>query len=74
MVSCLYTCKSSWIIYIAKCKCHDMTYVGETYDQRGFVGIMAIGRAAWQGFVGLVQHFKQYHGGSLSVYLCTAVR
>jgi hypothetical protein len=34
-----YTCKSSWVIYIARCKSHNLTYVGQTFDQRwGLLG------------------------------------
>ena len=61
-----YTCKSSWIIYIASCKCHKLTYVGQTYDQRGFVGRHYGHRQDCQtGVGGLGQHFNQMHGGSL---------
>ena len=43
-----------------------MTYVGQTYDQRGFVGRHYGHRQDCRaGVDGLGQHFKEYHGGSL---------
>jgi hypothetical protein len=54
----------SWIISIARCKCHDITYVGQTY--KGFVGRHHGHRQdCLAGIGGLGQHFKQFHGGSL---------
>ena len=59
-----YNCKSSWVIYIARCKSHNLTYVGQTFDQRGFVGRHYGHRQDCQsGVGGLGLHFQQFHGG-----------
>ena len=61
-----YNCKSSWIIYIARCKSHSLKYVGQTFDQRGFVGRHYGHRQDCQtGVGGLGQHFHQAHGGNM---------
>ena len=53
-----------WIIYLASCKAHSYKYVGQTYDQRGFVGRHYGHRQDCQsGIVGLAKHFYQQHGG-----------
>ena len=61
-----YNCKSSWIIYIAECKSCNLRYVGQTFDQRGFVGRHYGHRQDCQtGVGGLGQHFHQQHGGDM---------
>ena len=61
-----YSCKSSWIIYLAVCKSHNLRYIGQTFDQRGFVGRHYGHRQDCKtGVGGLGQHFHQHHGGSL---------
>ena len=61
-----YTCKSSWIIYLARCKSHQCRYVGQSFDQRGFVGRHYGHRQDCQsGVGGLGQHFFQHHGGDM---------
>ena len=61
-----YNCKSSWIIYIARCKSHNLKYVGQTFDQRGFVGRHYGHRQDCQtGVGGLGEHVHQAHGGNM---------
>ena len=33
-----YNCNSRCTIFVARCKSHNLKYVGQTFDQRGFVG------------------------------------
>ena len=59
-----YSCKSSWIIYLARCKAHNLRYVGQTFDQRGFIGRHYGHRQECQtGVGGLGEHFFADHGG-----------
>ena len=61
-----YNCKSSWIIYMAQCKSHHLRYIGQTFDQRGFVGRHYGHRQdCLTGVGGLGQHFYQQHGGCM---------
>jgi hypothetical protein len=61
-----YTCKSSWIIYLASCKSHRCRYVGQSFDQRGFVGRHYGHRQDCQtGVGGLGYHFFQQHRGNM---------
>ena len=61
-----YTCKSSWVIYMARCKSHNQRYIGQTFDQRGLVGRHYGHRQDCQsGVGGLGQHFHQHHGGDM---------
>ena len=55
-----------WIIYLASCKAHSSKYVGQTYDQRGFVGRHYGHRQDCQsGVGGMGQHFYQQHRGCM---------
>ena len=59
-----YSCKSSWIIYLARCKAHNLRYVGQTFDQRGFIGRHYGHRQeCLTGVGGLGEHFFADHGG-----------
>ena len=61
-----YNCKSSWIIYLSRCKSHNLRYIGQTFDKRGFVGRHYGHRQNCQsGIGGLGQHFYQNHGGCM---------
>ena len=69
-----YSCKSSWIIYLAECSACNTNYIGQTFDQRGFVGRHYGHRQDCKaGVGGLGQHFHQHHAGSMEELVITII-
>jgi tripartite motif-containing protein 2/3 len=57
----VYTCKSSWVIYLVTCQAYNIQYVGQTTQElrKSHYGHLSDVR---NGTAGLGKHFKECHG------------